>query len=194
MPIYARSIFASVFILTITNLAPGAAVAQSGATYEGRPVRIADGTAHTVVRTNSEGRLTAISVVFTPELLENLPVPAAHEQMPDFAYVLPMPTTGSKTFVNHVVINWNPAGHPPPHIYEVPHFDFHFYFVGEAERNNVSFASAAESGEPAQQPPGELMPAGYVIPPGTAVPQMGVHAVNLSAPEFQHQPFTATLI
>src|SRR5215207_9984925 len=100
MSIYARSILAPVFILTIaaSNVVPHAALAQSGATYEGSPVRIANGTAHTVVRTSSEGRLTAISVVFTPDMLENLPVPAAHEHMPDFAYVLSMPTAGLQTF------------------------------------------------------------------------------------------------
>ena len=32
------------------------------------------------------------------------------------------------------------------------------------------------------------MPAGYIVPPGTAVSQMGVHAVNPSAPEFHNQP------
>jgi hypothetical protein len=38
------------------------------------------------------------------------------------------------------------------------------------------------------------MPAGYVLPPGTAVARMGVHAVNPSASEFQKQPFTASFI
>src|SRR4051794_34714419 len=103
MSMHVRSILITAFILTgaAGSLVPISAPAQTGATYEGTAVRIADGTAHTVVRTNSEGRLIAISVVFTPSMLQNLPVPAAHEHMPDFAYVLPMPTTGMKTPVDH---------------------------------------------------------------------------------------------
>ena len=34
----------------------------------------------------------------------------------------------------YMLINWNPAGHPPPHIYAVPHFDVHFYLNSNEER------------------------------------------------------------
>jgi len=100
---------------------------------------------------------------------------------------------GSIVF-DHVVINWESAGHPPPKVYDVPHFDFHFYLVSTKEQMHTTYKSEAESGDPAQKPAGELMPAGYILPPGTAVPQMGVHAVNPASGEFQGQPFTATFI
>jgi len=58
----------------------------------------------------------------------------------------------------------------------------------------VAFKDEKDSGDPSQQPPAELVPAGYIVPPGTAVSQMGVHAVNPSAPEFHNQPFNATFI
>ena len=44
------------------------------------------------------------------------------------------------------------------------------------------------------QPPAELLPSGYKVPPGTAVSGMGVHAVNLASQEFHGKPFTATFI
>ncbi|HJV24044.1 MAG TPA: DUF5602 domain-containing protein [Aromatoleum sp.] len=174
-------------------LSPSAIAQMKAAAFEGPPVRIGQGDARTVVRTDAEGRVASIGVVFGAAALEGLPKPDAGAH-PNFAYLLPMPSDGPPTLVDHVVINWEAAGHPPPHVYDVPHFDFHFYFVSHAEQQQIAFASPQESGDANQQPPPELMAAGYVVPPGTAVPQMGVHAVDPKAPEFQGQGFTATLV
>lgn len=181
-------------VMAAVVLAAGSALAQSApATYEGKAVRIGHGSAHTVVRTGDSGTPVSIGVVFTSGLLAGLPK-AAKDKDPDFPYQLPMPTKGPRTVVDHVVINWESAGHPPPHVYDVPHFDFHFYLVSRMAQAKVKFKSQNESGDSGQQPPVELVPAGYVVPPGTAVPQMGVHAINPSAAEFHGQPFTATFI
>jgi Hypothetical protein TTHB210 len=184
------------FILaTVTTvLAVGATPAQSKpATYAGKAVRIGHGTAHTVVRADAKGNPTSISVAFSPGMLDGLPK-AAKGADPNFPYLLPMPTKGPKTVFDHVVVNWESAGHPPPHVYDVPHFDFHFYLVSHAAQMKVAFKNEKDSGDPSQQPPADLVPAGYIVPPGTAHSQMGVHAVNPSAPEFHNQPFTATFI
>lgn len=177
-----------------TMLAAGPVLAQGKpAVYEGKAVRIGHGTAHTVVRTDANGNPASISIVFTPGMIDGLPKVAKGADS-DFPYLLPMPTKGPKTVVDHVVINWESAGHPPPHVYDVPHFDFHFYQVSHEAQMNVAFKDENDSGDPSQQPPAELMPAGYIVPPGTAVSQMGVHAINPSAPEFHGQPFTTTFI
>jgi hypothetical protein len=160
--------------------------------FEGAPVKIGNGEAKTMVRTGPDGQPSAISIVFTPGMLEGLP--AADGSHPDVPFTLRMPTGGPKTPVNHVVINWNAHGHQPAKIYDVPHFDFHFYLVDEEHQKKVTFVDDTASGDPSQQPPAELLPAGYKVPPGTAVPNMGVHAVNLTAPEFQGKPFTTTFI
>ncbi|MFC3530924.1 DUF5602 domain-containing protein [Vogesella facilis] len=173
-------------------LGAGAARAQDlSASYEGAPVRFGQGEAHTVVRTDADGKPVSIGIVFSESALAGLP--AGDKDMAP-AYQLAMPSSGPQTVVDHVVINWEGHGHPPPGVYDVPHFDFHFYLVSPALRQQVAFGNEGESGDPRQQPPAALLPAGYVVPPGTAVPQMGVHAVNPAAPEFQQQPFTATFI
>lgn len=182
------------FVTAISVLAAAPVLAEGKpARYEGKAVRIGQGSAHVVVRTDATGQPASVGVVFTPGVLDGLPKAAAGAH-PDFPYVLPMPTKGPRTVVDHVLINWESAGHPPPHVYDVPHFDFHFYFVSQAERMKVTFNSDKDSADPAQQPQARLMPAGYILPPGTAVPQMGVHAINPAASEFHDQPFTATLI
>lgn len=178
--------------LAVVALAASPLLASAGdlsATYRGKPVPFGQGRAHTEVRTDAAGKAVAVGIVFSEQALAGLP---AATMAP--AYLLRMPATGPRTVVDHVVINWEAAGHPPPKVYDVPHFDFHFYLVKRAETKRVRFGSDAESGEASQQPPAELLPAGYVVPPGTAVPMMGVHAINTQAAEFQQQPFTATLI
>ncbi|HEX7328477.1 MAG TPA: DUF5602 domain-containing protein [Casimicrobiaceae bacterium] len=182
---------AAAIVLTV---AAGSAAAESGtATFEGAAVRIGKGSAHTAVRTDAAGKVISIGVVFTAGMLDGLPR-AAEGADPDFPYQLGMPEKGPKTVVDHVVVNWESAGHPPPGVYDVPHFDFHFYLVSSAERLKVRFKSENESGDPSQQPPAELLPAGYMVPPGTAVSAMGVHAINPASPEFHAHPFTTTFI
>lgn len=166
---------------------------KKSATYEGKPVALGQGTARTVVRTDAKGKPVSIGVILTASALEGLSTGAGSAGHDD-AYLLTMPTKGPKTVVEQVVLNWQSAGHPPPGVYDVPHFDFHFYLVSHAERMKVAFGSDSESGDPSQQPPAELMPSGYVMPPGTAVSKMGAHAINPASPEFHGEPFTVTLI
>ena len=183
-----------VLVTVATAVAAGSALAEGQpGTYEGKAVRIGHGAAHTVVRTDAAGKPASIGVVFTPGMLDGLPKAAAGAD-PDFPYLLPMPTKGPRTVVDHVVINWESAGHAPAHVYDVPHFDFHFYLVSTSAQMQVAFKDENDSGDPSQQPPAELMPVGYVMPPGTAVPKMGAHAIDPSSSEFNKQPFTATFI
>ena len=172
-------------------LAAAPALAQ-GKTYDGKAVRIGHGTAHSFVVTDAAGHATAIGIVLSETALDGLP--KGTPKRSDFPHLLPMPAKGPKTVVNHIVIDWEALGHPPPHVYDVPHFDFHFYMVSHAAQMKVKFKNDAESGSPAQQPPADLVPPGYIMPPGTAVPQMGAHAVNPASPEFHGQPFTTTFI
>lgn len=176
------------------SMVSGAIAADTqGPAYKGKAVRLGSGTAYTIVRTDADGKPVSIGVVLTEKALEGLPA-AAKGANPDFPFVLPMPAKGPKTIFDHVVVNWESQGHPPPKVYDVPHFDFHFYLVDRRYQSKVKFKSEAESGDPAQQPAAEFLPAGYVVPPGTAVTSMGVHAINPTAPEFKGQPFTATFI
>ena len=183
-------LLAAAFIL----LGAGSVLAEKNPeVHEGAAVRIGNGSAHTVIRTDAKGEPVTIGVVFTPGMLEGLPAATQGEDS-NFPYLLLMPTTGPKTVIEHVVINWEPEGHPPANVYDVQHFDFHFYLVGQTEQMKITFSSSNDSAAPSQQPAPELVPPGYILPPGTAVSGMGVHVINPTAAEFQHQPFTATFI
>ncbi|HEV7331394.1 MAG TPA: hypothetical protein VGN63_10175 [Flavisolibacter sp.] len=82
----------------------------------------------------------------------------------------------------HVMLDWNPAGHPPNNIYTKPHFDFHFYTTTEAERLAIPLYEEAQ--EKFDNFPLAYMPANYIPIPG-GVPQMGTHWVDQASPELR---------
>src|SRR4029450_4583623 len=53
-----------------------------------------------------------------------------------FEHVIPLPDAVARRAeipFKWVLLNWNPAGHIPPGIYDVPHFDVHFVMAPIAE-------------------------------------------------------------
>ena len=187
---YRNALFVGV-AATLSVVTSGVAWGQSS--YTGTPVPMGNGEAYTFVRTGPGGEPAAIGIVLTAAALEGLPggTPGGQALFP---YHLPMPEAGPRTVVDHVGLDWEAHGHPPAGVYDVPHFDFHFYLVDRGEVEKVQFDGPEDSASPAQQPPAELLPAGYVLPPGTAVPKMGVHAINPAGAEFQQKPFEVTFI
>lgn len=160
--------------------------------HEGKAVKLGNGTAQLVVETDASGKPTSIGISMTADALEGLPTElnkASAEGSWD--YELPMPE-GVTTGYSEVVIDWNPHGHPPPHVYTVPHFDFHFYVIPPAEIQAIKFTG---SKDPAIKVSDKgLIPADYQVIPDTAVNKMGVHAIDMTSPEFHGKPFTATFI
>lgn len=93
---------------------------------------------------------------------------------------------------DHFGFDWNPVGHEPPGIYDLPHFDFHFYTISQHVRHNMSCTGADEAQCMKTVDPA-LVPANYVPTPA-AVPMMGWHWIDVTSPEFNGQPFTRTFI
>jgi hypothetical protein len=88
-----------------------------------------------------------------------------------------------------VEIDWHPNGHPPAGVYTVPHFDAHFYVIPKSERDAIAFAKPGSVPKAADT----IVPMGYITD-GTVEPQMGMHYVSPSQPEFHGKPFMATQI
>lgn len=85
--------------------------------------------------------------------------------------------------------DWNPEGHIPDGVYNVPHFDFHAYLVPQDDVIGIlpgpcSFL-APENFTAAHQPlPNGCFPSGYTNMVGATTPMMGNHLLDLSGPEF----------
>lgn len=154
-----------------------------GRTFYGPAVQMGQGLMRAWVKVNQQGAPTAVGINLSERALLNLPTEPS-------SYVLFFPFNKGRNFYTHMLVDWNPHGHEPPGVYDLPHFDFHFYTIPNWQRlligpfDSIQFANA-----PAPQfvPPLYLQTAG-------GVPQMGAHWVDLLAPEFNGGTFTKTFI
>jgi hypothetical protein len=137
--------------------------------------------AYSWVQTGAHGDVTAFGLSFGEAALTKLGSTPAE-------IVLALPPAPNLR-VRTAVINWNPQGHPPAHVYDVPHFDFHFYTIDEATRMAIAPVGPAAAATPAPN----LVPAGFRTD-GATIPMMGMHFISAAAPEFNGGKFTATPI
>jgi hypothetical protein len=99
-----------------------------------------------------------------------------------------------------VLLNWNQHGHAPPGVYDVPHFDVHFYMTPIAD----AFAIHAGPCGPEFVDCDAFATAKLPLPDGQihsdfrdvdgVAPAMGNHLIDLSGREFQGEPFTRSWI
>ncbi len=188
---------ASTWAVAVTLAACGGGGDDGPRTFEGASKSLGQGTAHSWVTVDAQNRPQAIGITLTESTLQGLPStpvagPAAAE------VTLPLPAEAAPTGIDHITVEWNPQGHEPDPIYGVGHFDFHFYQITEAARNAIVPSDPDFAAKAARFPSAAYVPAGYVPPPGdpaaNTVPQMGMHWVDPTSPEFSGKPFTATFI
>lgn len=152
--------------------------------YYGPAVPIGGGVAKAWVSEDENGDPVAVGINLSEKALENLPDQPAQ-------YVLYFPVKKGKNFYKHMLVDWNPQGHEPAHVYDIPHFDFHFYYIPNEERLAIPGVNPPYL-DPA--PGSEFIPSNYLELPGI-VPQMGVHWADLLSPEIAGTgTFTKTLI
>ncbi|RYX80752.1 hypothetical protein EON83_27160 [bacterium] len=182
----------------------GGSSSSGGGTQLGSTVTVAAGTGRTFVQNNFDGSPSVVGLTFSESALTSLESEATaaakrtvrHAGHPDtseeehgnvFSFDLP---SNNKTVLNHVTLDWNPAGHPPANVYGIPHFDVHFYMITPAEK---ALVSPVDADVPA--------PAAAEIAPDyvsgvEGVPQMGVHYIDTQSEEWQPTPhiFAKTMI
>jgi hypothetical protein len=175
----------------------------------GAPVQLGNGRARTYVVLDQKagGRPRELGVAFDERAMEGLRAPdLSHGEHEDHdMHLLPLPARHGTAF-QLVELDWNPRGHGAPHA--EPHFDFHFYTIGKAERDAIMPSDPQWAAKAAHEPPAAAVPQGFVnpavllgLPPeAIAVPMMGAHWIDVRSPEFQppespaYRPFTATFI
>ena len=227
----AAAVAASLTIAALTACSESAAATRPGAPdasaagdgpgvhrQYGTPVAVGNGRARTyvVLDQRSGGRPLEVGVALDEAALEGLPTPSAAAHGGDAhagmtVYDLELPARHGTPY-QFVQLDWNPGGHEPPGVYDVPHFDFHFYTISKAERDAIDPAviGQAQYAARANRLPPEAERADSYVPLGppdappaaVAVPRMGVHWGSLHAPELQGlfgrpeaaRPFTTTFL
>jgi hypothetical protein len=172
-----------------------------GSRYDGPEIAIGDGHARTYVIVDVDGAPIELGVGIDAAGLEGLP----HEMSMNR---LQLPRKAPAPF-QFAMFDWNPMGHEPMGIYDLPHFDFHFYLTPETAVDAIVPGTDRYVSEANHLPDAPFMPEHYaaVAPPGAqpsdvAVPGMGVHLLDVRSPELQalfgiteaSRPFSKTFI
>ncbi len=152
-------------------------------TFYSSTVPLGAGVARAWITVSKNGDPVAVGVNLSEKALLNLP---GHMQN----HVLMLPTNKGNNFYTHVLLDWNPAGHEPPGIYDTPHFDFHFYIIPNEDRLEIPFLADDFMDT---TPEAEYIPESYIQLPGI-VPAMGAHWANFNSPELNGGTFTQTFL
>ena len=160
-------------------------------TFYGPQVQMGNGHVRTWVNIAHDGKPTAIGIEMTDGALSNLPQDPNDFAASTFSLTLHQKARAVTPF-DHAVIDWNVHGHEPVGIYDVPHFDFHFYKISKAAEAAIPPYEVDPSGFDAPVPDGYLPPIYVRIPGG--VPEMGAHWFDPSSPEWHGVLFTSTFI
>ena len=189
---------------TAPDAASLALTGASDGTYFGETVPLGPGNARTYV-TIANGAPMELGVELNEGALKGLPATGANDgrndmqHMMEDAWDLPLPAEAGATAYKSVYIGWMPMGHGAP--YNRPHFDFHFYVVPTSERLAIDPSDPQWATKSASLPPQEYWPARYFPlnllvnkPAGeVTVPGMGLHWVDIAAPELNGGEFRYTL-
>ncbi len=116
--------------------------------------------------------------------IENAPAEVEMMWPPPAVASVPFPQRAAAHGMRHMMMNWEPMGHPPV-TFEVPHFDIHFYMIPPEERLTIDCTDLTKP---------STLPAGYTLPVevlpdevaamigvktlvGVCVPEMGMHSL-----------------
>jgi hypothetical protein len=167
---------------------------------------VGSGTARTYVALDAAGKPVSIGIALTDAALSNLPMTTNAPNPSALMRELALPADAPVTGYDHVMLDWNPNGHEPDHVYTLPHFDFHFYNVAAAEVMAILPSDPQYATKAALLPAAQYVPTGYVAASvlgattaaAAAVPMMGLHWLDPASPELQRPPagktFTETFI
>ena len=211
-------------VIALVLMAPGKAVDGSAAAprlvrVDGLAQKVGNGTVRTflVVDENDPRVPVEIGVALSESAMEGLPAPmamdhagmAGGEQMDMHRWLLDLPRNNPTPY-QFVQFDWNPKGHEPPGVWDVPHFDFHFYTVPDSVRASI-LPSDPQFAEKAARYPADTLRAQFYLdaaaaarttPAAMTIPEMGLHWIDVRTPEVQamagkpeaYKPFTKTYI
>jgi len=222
------------FLLCAVLALPATALAgwpPSGTTEWGETETLGDGTVATFYTSTGSGP-KYLGVILTADAFDDLPTEASdgtydvtdsdgtvvwhccgHEVKPE------LPSSAlTDTRFEHVVLNYNPVGHPPPGVYlGFEHIDYHFYMISDAERLDIegvtdaadmcpdtSALDPAWAAAPAPMTCDQVLDVAADLPSdqlasghlnvGAVEPGMGNHYIDITSPEFAGEDFTHTFI
>lgn len=186
----------------------------------GATAHVGNGTVRSYAEFHADGTPRAIGIAFEASALNELPtahsdghhcfdknkdgkIDLEKECLGAHEWVIPLPSDAARRAdipFKWVGLNWNPHGHIPPGVYDLPHFDVHFYI--EAIEKVFAIKPGACGPEFVRCDQFKIaikpVPSNFMHPDFKNVeavaPAMGNHLVDPTSPEFQGKKFTRTWI
>ena len=163
---------------------------------------LGQGTARLFVTLGSDKQPQSLGVAISEAAMGTLPSTPIAPSPSAVSLTLDLPDAAKPIGIDHVMLDWNPMGHEPDHVYTLPHFDFHFYLISKAEQMQIVPTAQDFQQRASHLPDAVYTPAGYlatnVLANTTAaaatVPMMGLHWVDGAASELHGQTFSATFL
>ena len=153
-------------------------VSNSGTTYFGNNVILGKGHIRTYVTLDKAGQPLDAGVEFTEAAISTVDMPMKHSGMHCNTYNLRFHPNATKSLpYDHVSLDWAQMGHGPEGVYDVPHFDIHFYMIPTETQMGIVADMPYPAGPDAfaARPPGTI-PQSYF--PGPFVEMMGTHWIK----------------
>jgi hypothetical protein len=176
---YYFKVSASIPVILFFILISSSKISAQNITH-GDTVTLGTGFAFTWVETDAQNTPVRIGISLSQSAITN-PVPGGK--------IINFPATASDSLFKHTLFGYAPSGHGPTGVYNVPHYDFHFYMITSQERETIP-----QETDNVPIPPA-FMPERFVPIEGFfSVFQMGVHFVDSLADELHGSPFDETLI
>lgn len=173
-------------------------------------VSLGDGFVETLYAADDENRPEAVAVRLTGAAAKSLPKTPLHDGQTCFdtdgdgidlekdcasghERVLWLPKLKGLPF-KWLMFNWQIVGHGPPHVFDQPHYDLHFFLQDFSKRNQIRTGSChlvinCDDDATAKKPvPAPYGPEGFGLP--GAAGRMGNHLVDPEAAPANGEPFT----
>jgi hypothetical protein len=159
--------------------------------FKSPEVTVHGGKSWSVFRQDKDGKPLQLSLVLNDAVLNTVPIGGTgdgHDGAHGNDLFIPLHNKAMEsTPFRTIMLNWNQNGHEPAGVYDLPHFDFHFYTTGQ---NDVMAYTDPVKME--NLPDAAYVPANHIAGPG--VPMMGKHWIDVTSPELNGQPFTQTFL
>ena len=179
-------------LLATTLLAACRKDDEHGGIFKGPKESFQKGKAWTWLKLDRWGNPEQIAIAIDDAALNSLDTSSGEGHLDLNNISLKLHPRAACTPFKHALLDWNPRGHEPPGVYDLPHFDFHFYMQSDAERLAIP-PYEVDNSKFLKYPDAAYLPAVYVPTPG-GVPQMGTHWVDVTSPELNGETFTQTFI
>jgi hypothetical protein len=164
------------------------AEASRAGTFYGSELALGNGKVKTYTVTGEDGKPTELGFAFDAASLQGLPEPPHGEAGPPLpSQPLYFPDEAKGVALDHGTFDFVPGGHPPPGVFDLPHFDVHFFYLTQKEVEEINPQSPDFAARGMKLPDEKFVPESFGAIPNTppeeaVVPGMGQHLVDMTVP------------